>query len=181
MPRRIERKVWFCRSFWLFLYVLELNSFLAPQIFPKLQEIVNSINIYILPCKLDLCAKWNWATSEFIFTFWKLIHFRPRKFQLNFRKLSILLYIFILWVQSNPNVRLIIYIWKEIKCLSIFYFVNWIDSSILFKNAKNIKTRTPWLKFYFIRCSLFALDPKRENIRKFNKIYTVVFLFIFTV
>ena len=53
---QIEQKVCFCRSFWLFLYVLELNSFSASQIFTKLQIFFYSINIYILSCKLDLCA-----------------------------------------------------------------------------------------------------------------------------
>ena len=29
VPRWIEQNVWFCRYFWIFPYVLELNSFLA--------------------------------------------------------------------------------------------------------------------------------------------------------
>ena len=46
-----------------FLYVLELKPFLDSQIFNKLQKIVKSVNNYILPCKLDLCATQNQTKS----------------------------------------------------------------------------------------------------------------------
>ena len=69
VPRRIEQKAWFCRSFWIFFYVLELNSFSASQIFTKLQEILNSINNCILPCKLDLCAMWSPTNSVILSIF----------------------------------------------------------------------------------------------------------------
>ena len=59
VPCWIEQKVWFCRSFCIFFWVLELYSFLASQIFSKLQKIVDSINIYISSGKLDLCATYN--------------------------------------------------------------------------------------------------------------------------
>ena len=72
VPRWIEQKVWFCRYFWIFLYVLEFNSFLASQIFTKLQKIGISINTYILPCKLDLWATWNRTKSVIMFIFLNL-------------------------------------------------------------------------------------------------------------
>ena len=43
----------------LFLKFPLHNSFLASPISTKLFKIVYSINIYILPCKLDLCTMWN--------------------------------------------------------------------------------------------------------------------------
>ena len=69
VPRWIEQKVWFCRYFWIFLYVLELNSFLTSQILIKLLKIVNSFNIYILPCKLDLFATLNQTKSVILSIF----------------------------------------------------------------------------------------------------------------
>ena len=60
---KIEQKVWFCRSFWIFLYVLELNSVLTTQNFTILQKNVHSINIYIFTCNLNLWATWNWTKS----------------------------------------------------------------------------------------------------------------------
>ena len=96
VPCRNEQKVWFWRSFRIFLYILKLYSFSASQIFTKLQKIV-VLPIYILPCKLDLCTTWNRIKSmilsiffEFSSTFLNLIHFWSRKFSQNIRKLLIL-------------------------------------------------------------------------------------------
>ena len=59
-------KVTFCRSFWIFW---NFFHFLASQIFTKLQKIINSINIYILPCKLDLCVTLNRTKSVILSIF----------------------------------------------------------------------------------------------------------------
>ena len=75
VPRWIEQKVWFCWYFWIFLYVLELSSFLVSQIFTILYKIVKFINIYNLPCNLDLCAKLNQTKSVILSTF---LNFPPR-------------------------------------------------------------------------------------------------------
>ena len=56
MPCKIEKICDFVNLFWIFLYAPELNSFLASKIFTKLRIYFYSINIYIMPCKLNLCA-----------------------------------------------------------------------------------------------------------------------------
>ena len=77
VPRLNVRKLWFWRSFWIFMfkfYILEHNSLLASQIFNKLQKILYSINIYILPCKLDLCATWIDQKVWFCRYFWIFLY-----------------------------------------------------------------------------------------------------------
>ena len=66
------------------------------------------INIYVLICKLDLCATNNWIKVQFwrsigIFL-WSLIHFWPRRFSLNFKYLlilSIFIFCFVDWTYSG--------------------------------------------------------------------------------
>ena len=66
--------MWFWRYFWIFLYVLELNSHLTWQIFTKLQKIITQIHIYIVLCKLDLMATLN-GTKEWLFRyFWIFLY-----------------------------------------------------------------------------------------------------------
>ena len=74
VPRLNVRKLWFWQSFWIFFYILELNSLLASQIFNKLQKILYSINIYIIPCKLDLCATWIDQKVWFFRYFWIFLY-----------------------------------------------------------------------------------------------------------
>ena len=70
--------------------ILKLNSYLASQIFTKLQKIIAKIQIYILPCKLDLCATLNRTKSVILSIFWNFIHFWPSIFSLNLKKMLIL-------------------------------------------------------------------------------------------
>ena len=69
----------FSSTFWNFI------RFSASKVFTKLQTIVYYVNIYILPCKLDLCDKKLDFVNifEFSSTFWNIIHFLPRKFSEN--------------------------------------------------------------------------------------------------
>ena len=77
---------------------LQCNFWLR-KIFTKLQKIINSSSIYILPCKLDLSATWNGIKSVILSTWLNFFlrfgtfHFWPPQYSRNFRKWFINIYI----------------------------------------------------------------------------------------
>ena len=128
--------VQFCRSFLIFDYFLKRHSFLASQIFTKLQKKVYSIsiNIYILPFKLHLCViKCNFVDLvELSPSFWSFIYFWPHKLSLNFKKMFILsLSIFIFCLVNWIYVPC--FVWTNSVILSNISLANfhWISKNCL--------------------------------------------------
>ena len=161
MSHEIKLKVWFCRLSLIFLNFLELNSFLALQICTKLQKIVNSNNIDILPCKLDLFVTWKKCDFVDIFVFFELNSFLALQICTKHQKIICSINIYILpckpmcYVESNNMCDFVLLFefsstfwnlihifprifslnFRKLLILSIFIFclVNWTYMSNLIK------------------------------------------------
>ena len=119
------------------------------------QKIVYSINIYILPCKLDLCVTWTWKNCDFVdlfelsYRFWNFNHFWLRKFSLNFRKLFIL-------------------------SICMFYHANWAYVS------RGIEQKVWFCRSFWILLYVLALNFRPCKISINFRNFFVLLIFIFS-